>query len=144
MQINVQDLTNTITVAVMQAVKDVLVSQRSSRNSQGSSQTAPTAPQVIERAMDDEAIALTEAGTNRASVLPLFEAGDQPRQLFSSIAVNLGARVNDEVKAKDWANEYIDFGVHRRRLQILTSGSLPLIHSYQSTRRKHLTTPQNS
>jgi len=76
MQINVQDLTNTITVAVMQPDK------RSSGNSQGSSQTAPTAPQVIERAVDDEVRALTQAGTNRASVLPLFEAGNQPRQLF--------------------------------------------------------------
>ena len=110
MQINVQALTNTIAVAVTQAVKDVLVSQRSSGNSQDSSQTAPTAPQVVERAVDDEVIALTQAGTNRASVLPLFEAGDQPRQLFSSIAVNLGARVNDKVKAKIWANEYVDFG----------------------------------
>ena len=60
--------------------------------------------------MDDEVIALTQAGTNRASVLPLLEAGDQPRQLISSIAVNLGARVNDKVKAKIWANEYVDFG----------------------------------
>ena len=97
MQINVQTLTNTIAVAVTQTVKDVLVSQRSSGNSQGSSQTAPTAPQVVERAVDDEVIALPQAGTNRASVLPLF-------------AVNLGARVNDKVKAKIWANEYVDFG----------------------------------
>jgi len=78
---------------------------------QGSSQTAPTSPQVVEHAVNDEVIALTQAGTNRASVLPLFEAANQPRQyLFSSIAVNLGARVNDKVKAKIGANKYVDFG----------------------------------
>lgn len=34
-----------------------------------------------------------------------------PQKLFSSVAVSLGSRVNSKVKAKIWANEFIDFGV---------------------------------
>jgi len=162
MQIKVQALTNTITVAVKQAVKDVLVSQRSSRNSQGSSQTAPTAPQVVECAMDDEVIALTQAGTNRASVLPLFEVANQPRQyLFSSIAVNLGARVNDKVKAKIGANKYVDFGALLSVAPPREKFALPMMsvngdssgqpqltlepfHTPKVTNINHLTMPHNS
>ena len=34
----------------------------------------------------------------------------QPQQIFTSIAVGLPARVSAKLKAKIWANEYVDFG----------------------------------
>ena len=36
--------------------------------------------------------------------------GEQPQQKFTSIGINLGARVSAKLKSKIWANEYIDFG----------------------------------
>jgi len=72
-----------------------------------------TALGQVEDLVNEEVSTLTQpTGTQGAD--PLFSTlsvGDEPHQLFTSIGVDLGARVSSKTKAKIWANQYIDFGV---------------------------------
>ena len=107
MQLNVQALTNTIAAAVSKAVNDAMARQK--RHNVNTQFNTPTPPDV-EQVVHDEVVSLTgDTGSNKADT-PATKAGNQPRQIFTSIAINLGAGVSAKLKAKIWANEYIDFG----------------------------------
>ena len=62
-------------------------------------------PTVVEDAASREIAELTNA------VAPgrLTFASDRPDDTFSSVTFDLESRVSDRVKAKIWANEYVDF-----------------------------------
>lgn len=108
-QLNLQALTSTIAAAVSAAVKDAMATQHQA-SAPGNSTTALG---QVEHLVDEEISHLTQPTGTQAADPPIstLSAGDEPRQLFTSIGVNLGARVSSKTKAKIWAHEYIDFGV---------------------------------
>ena len=103
-QLNLQALTGTIA-----AVKDAMASQHQA-SVPGSSTTALG---QVEHLVHEEITDLTQP-TGKQGAGPPFSTlnvGEEPRQLFTSIGVDLSARVSSKTKVKIWANEYIDFGV---------------------------------
>ena len=111
-QLNLQALTSTITAAVSAAVKDALAVQPLANVSDSHPTADRLADRQVAHVVDEEVTNLTElTGTQSTDPqLSTLGAGDQPRQLFTSIGMNLGARVSAKIKAKIWAHEYIDFG----------------------------------
>ncbi len=107
-QLNIHALTSTIAAAVSEAVKDAMAAQ----NQASVLPRDTTAAQRVERVVEQEISAITSGtqGANPPIHVSNEHARDQPRQLFTSIGINLGARVSVKIKAKIWANEYIDFG----------------------------------
>ena len=101
-QINLQALTSMIAAAVSEAVKDAMAAQ------QQESVPGRDQDRQVQHVVDAE-IATVTRGTQDPN-LSTLGSGDQPRQLFTSIGVNLDAWVSDKTKAKIWSNEYIDFG----------------------------------
>ena len=107
MHLDVRALTSTISVAVAQAVKDAMAAHQASVSSTVT--PTPTPSTAVEQVVQNKVLSYT--GTIERAPLPaLLGVGDQPSHPFSSIAVNLGSRVSAKIKAKIWANEYIDFG----------------------------------
>ena len=108
-QLNLQALTGTIDAAVSAAVKDAMASQ----DQAGVPGSSTTALGQVEHLVHEEITDLTQpTGTQGAG--PLFSTlnfREEPRQLFISIGVDLGARCSSKTKARISANEYIDFGV---------------------------------
>ena len=112
LRLNVRALTNTIAAAVSQAVKDAMAGQQSGSVPERNDPSSATLDLNVERLVDDEVTTLTtNEGTQKSlSQSATLDIGDHPRQLFTSIGLDLGARVNSKLKAKIWANEFIDFG----------------------------------
>ena len=106
MQLDVRALTSTISLAVAQAVKDAMAAHQATV----SSTVTPTPSAAVEQVVQNEVLSYTTGTTEQALLPALLGVGDQPSHPFSSIAVNLGSRVSAKIKAKIWANEYIDFG----------------------------------
>ena len=108
-QLNLQALTSTIAAAVSSAVKDAMATQHQASAPVNST----TALDQVEHLVDEEISHFTQPTGTQGVAPPIstLSAGDAPRQLFTSIGVNLGARVSSKTKAKIWAHEYIDFGV---------------------------------
>ena len=106
-QLNLQALTSTIVAALSVAVKDAMATQHQA-SAPGNSTTALGRVEHLV----DETSHLTQPTGMQGMDPPIstLSAGDEPRQLFTSIGVNLGARVSSKTKAKIWAHEYIDFG----------------------------------
>ena len=48
--------------------------------------------------------------TNTVAAGRLIFPSDKPHETFSSVTFDLESRVSDRLKAKIWANEYVDFG----------------------------------
>ena len=63
-------------------------------------------PTVVEDAASKE----IEALTNTVAAGRLTFPTRKPEETFSSVTFDLESRVSDRVKAKIWANEYVDFG----------------------------------
>ena len=63
-------------------------------------------PTVVEDAASKE----IEALTNTVAAGRLTFPTEKPEETFSSVTFDLESRVSDRVKAKIWANEYVDFG----------------------------------
>ena len=106
MQCNVQALTSAIAAAVSKAVKEAMTSQQQADHTS-------TADRQVEQIIDGETASITQGmqGTNpQMSSVSGQSGGEQPQQIFTSIGINLGARVSAKLKSKIWANEYIDFG----------------------------------
>ena len=99
-QLNLQALTSTITAAVSAAVEDALAMEPLANVSD----SHPTADRQVAHVVDEEVTNLTElTGTQSTDPqLSTLGAGDQPRQLFTSIGMNLGTRVSAKIKAKIW------------------------------------------
>lgn len=108
-QLNLQALTSTITAAVSAAVKDAMATQHQA--SVPASTT--TALGQVDHLVNEEISNLIQPTGTQGADPPLspLSVGDEPRQLFTSIGADLGARVSSKTKAKIWAHEYIDFGV---------------------------------
>ena len=104
MTVDVQALSATISLAVSQAVQQAL----------GKVSNTPTPvateTELVEASVQDEVSALTEvtATNSKFTAQPLPLPGN--REPFASIAVALGSRVSPKLKAKIWANEFIEFG----------------------------------
>jgi len=96
--VNVAALSATISTAVSQAVQAAMSKQPGLGNGQN-----PAPSQMVGEAVDDEVADIRGAG---------IQSPDEttPHQLFTSIAVSLGSRVSARLKAKIWAEEYVDFG----------------------------------
>ena len=108
-QLNLEALNSTIAAAVSAAVKDAMATQH-----QASVPGSATTPlDQVEHLVNEEISNLTQPAGTQAADPPFstLSVGDEPRQHFTSIGVDLGARVSSKTKAKIWANEYIDFGV---------------------------------
>ena len=101
-QLNLQAFTSTITAAVSVAVKDTMATQHQVSVSGNST----TALGQVEHLVDKEISTHRFAGMDPP--LSSLGAGDEPRLLFTSIGVKLGARVSSKTKAKIWAYEYMD------------------------------------
>ena len=101
-------LTSTISVAVAQAVKDVMAEYQASVPSTVTPTPMPSA--AVEQVIQNKFLSYTTGTIEQAPLPALLGVGDQPSHPFSSIAVNLGSRVSAKIKAKIWENEYIDFG----------------------------------
>ena len=110
MQLDMRALTSTISVGVAQAVKDAMAAHQATVSSMVTPTPTPSA--AVEQVVQNEVLSYTTGTTKQALLPALLGVGDQPRPShpFSSIAVNLGSRVSAKIKAKIWANEYIDFG----------------------------------
>ena len=135
LRLNVRALTNTIAAAVSQAVKDAIAGQQSGSVPERNDPSPATLDLNFERLVDDEVTTLTtNEGTQKSlSQSATLDIGDHPRQLFTSIGIDLGARVNSKLKAKIWANEFIDFGAllsvapprEKFTLSMTSTGSFP-------------------
>ena len=110
MQLDVRALTSTISLAVAQAVKDVMAAHQATVSSTVMPTPTPTPSAAVEQVVQNEVLSYTTGTTEQALLPALLGVGDQPSHPFSSIAVNLGSRGSAKIKAKIWANEYIDFG----------------------------------
>ena len=77
----------------------------SGTNTQPTPQPTPQ-PTVVEDAASKE----IEALTNTVAASRLTFPTEKPEETFWSVTFNLESRVSDRVKAKIWANEYVDFG----------------------------------
>ena len=108
MQLDVRALTSTISVAVAQAVKDAMAAHQATVSS--TVMPTPTPSAAVEQVVQNEVLSYTTGTIEQAPLPELLGVSDQPSHPFSSIAVNLGSRVSAKIKAKIWANEYIDFG----------------------------------
>ena len=74
--------------------------------------SSTTALGRVEHLVHEEITDLTQPTGTQGAGPPFstLNVGEEPRQLFTSIGVDLGARVSSKTKAKIWANEYTDFG----------------------------------
>ena len=102
MTVDVQALSATISLAVTQAVQQSL--------GQVTKTPTPVAAgtELVEATVQDEVSVLTEGTATEFTAQPLsLPSNGEP---FASIAVALGSRVTPKLRAKIWANEFIDFG----------------------------------
>ena len=101
--LNFEALTASISAAVQQAVQTALVATSTS------GATPTEAPEtLVSQAIESEVSAITTSAgqviTNTGS------PGPRPATEFRSVAISLAARVSSKIKAKIWAQEYIDLG----------------------------------
>lgn len=102
MMVDIQSLSATISLALTQAVQHAL--------GQVNQAPTPVTTEVVEASVQDEVSMLTEgtATNSKFSAQPLLLPAN--REPFASIVVALGSRVSPKLKAKIWANEFINFG----------------------------------
>ncbi|XP_068696668.1 uncharacterized protein [Montipora foliosa] len=121
--LDVNALSATISTAISEAVKTALskdslteiLRQNTFEDSTsiettlaGQSQ-ADLSSDSVTSAVSSHVSSLTGAGTRNDSLL-LGPDNVQPKQIFTSVSVNLSSRVGSKIKAKIWANEYVEFG----------------------------------
>ena len=119
--LDVNALSATISTAISQAVKTALskdnlneilrqntLEDSTSIEVTGHSQADLTSDSVT-TAVSSHVSSLIGAGTSNDSLL-LGPDNVQPKQIFTSVSVNLSSRVGSKIKAKIWANEYVEFG----------------------------------
>ena len=101
MTVDVQALSATISLAATQAVQQALGQVK---------EPTPVTTEVVEASVQDEVSVLTEgtATNSKFTAQPLSLPAN--REPFASIAVALGSSVSPKLKAKIWANEFIEFG----------------------------------
>ena len=103
--LNVAALTASISTAVSQAVQAALTPT----SGQIARQEGPQ--QQLNQVVSDEVSDIRATRTSGSQDVPLLNEGESnPKRVFTSIAVSLGSRVSSKLKAKIWAEEYVDFG----------------------------------
>ena len=75
----------------------------------GQSQADLSSSDSVTTAVNNHVSYLTSAGTRNDSLL-LGPDNVQPKQIFTSVSVNLSSRVGSTIKDKIWAKEYVEFG----------------------------------
>lgn len=108
-------LSATISTAISEAVKTALskdslteIMRENTVEDAGQSQADLSSDRVT-TAVSTHVSNLTGTGTRDDSLL-LGPDYVQPKQIFTSVSVNLSSRVGSKIKAKIWANEYVEFG----------------------------------
>ena len=81
---------------------------------------------------------LTGAGTREDSLL-LGPDNVQPKQIFISISANLSSRVGSKIKAKIWANKYVEFGALLASTPQIDKYALSMTPSTGSSKQPRLT-----
>ena len=77
---------------------------------------AQPAPRLVDRAVEDDVSALTMNTSSQSGTEGVFNLvntdinGPRPQSMFTSISVPLASRASPKIKARIWANEYINFG----------------------------------
>ena len=118
--VDVDAITATIFAVITQAVKTAFSPEKSALLLDNNSPTpvvtqAPTG--LVEQAVDEDVNVITnpQSGTGAVDpILDLVNTGpyDQRQQVqFTSVSVPLTSRVSSKIKAKIWANEYINLGL---------------------------------
>ena len=69
-----------------------------------------TADRQVDRIVDGETASITQGMQGANLQLSSVGGEERPQPIFTSIGINLGARVSAKLKAKIWAHEYVDFG----------------------------------
>jgi len=66
---------------------------------------------AVEQAVQRETSAIVTSNAGTEGLQPIIENSDPtPTQVFTSLADSLASRVSAKLKAKIWANKYVDFG----------------------------------
>ena len=111
---------------------------------------APVAPSAADVA--DNVIEATTTGVRDgiAGIIPIFDSPEdtQPDNLFSSSALPIDVRVPDKLRAKIWAQEYVDFGQlvtnpisdQGYRLAVKNDGQNPTVSLEPISRNRKITT----
>ena len=119
--LDVNALSATISTAISQAVKTALSKDNLSEILRQNTLEDSTSIEVAENSQADltsdsvttavssHVSSLIGAGTSNDSLL-LGPDNVQPKQIFTSVSVSLSSRVGSKIKAKIWANEYVEFG----------------------------------
>ena len=108
--VNTADLASVVTMAVTEALKAAGVGQVTPLAS-------PTTVNPSSGSVDASSTVETATAAEIASISSLSAgmsisiSNDKPSEVnFTSVAIDLEARVSAKLKAKIWANEYVDFG----------------------------------
>ena len=119
--LDVNALSATISTAMSQAVKTALSKDNLTGILRPNTLEDSTSIEVTENSQADltsdsvttavssHVSSLISAGTSNDSLL-LGPDNVQPKQIFTSVSVSLSSRVGSKIKAKIWANEYVEFG----------------------------------
>ena len=115
-------ISSTISAVLSQAIKTAfspanLASLIGAGNQENQPAPTPDAPTLVDQKVEDEVLAITttngQSGTDKGAfnhLNSLVSVNDpRPQSLFTSVSVPLTTRVSSKVKAKIWANEYINF-----------------------------------
>ena len=107
---NIVDLTSMVTLAVTEALKAVKVGQMtplSSSPTVNPSHGSEDASATVETATAAEIASISSL----LAGMSISNSNDKPSEVnFMSVAIDLEAQVSTKLKAKIWADEYIDFG----------------------------------
>ena len=119
--LDVNALSATISTAISQTVKTALSKDNLTEILRQNTLEDSTSIEVTENSQADltsdsvttavssHVSSLIGAGTSNDFLL-LGPDNVQPKQFFTSVSVSLSSRVGSKIKAKIWANEYVEFG----------------------------------
>ena len=150
--LDVSVLSATISTAISEAVKTALSKDhlteimRQNTVEDGTSIEATLAGQSqadlssdsVTTAVSNHVSNLTGAGTREDSLL-LGPDNVQPKQIFISISANLSSRVGSKIKAKIWANKYVEFGALLASTPQIDKYALSMTPSTGSSKQPRLT-----
>ena len=112
--VDVDAITATISAVITQAVKMAFSPDNSPTPVVRLVTQAPTG--LVEQAVDDDVNVITNPQSGIGAVDPILDLvntgpyDQRPQVQFTSVSVPLTSRVSSKIKAKIWANEYINFG----------------------------------
>ena len=108
--VNTADLASVVTMAVTEALKATGVGQATPL-------VSPTTVNPSSGSVDASSTVETATAAEIASIsslsagMSISNSNDKPSEVnFTSVAIDLEARVSAKLKEKIWANEYVDFG----------------------------------